>query len=114
MVESIADGSRPHPIVSSSEGGQVCCAEWSPDGRYILFQNRHQGRADLWLLPMKTGFLQRIPKAIQLTNGPLSYTAPVMSRDGKQIFAVGTKERGELVRFDAKVNEFVPFRYLGF
>ena len=109
MVESMSDGSRLRPIVSSSEAGQVCCAEWSPDGRYILFQVRHEGRADLWLLPMKAGFLQRIPKAIQLTNGPLSYTAPVMSRDGKQIFAVGTKERGELVRFDAKANEFVPF-----
>jgi dipeptidyl aminopeptidase/acylaminoacyl peptidase len=32
-----------------------------------------------------------------------------MSRDGKQIFAVGAKERGELVRFDAKANAFVPF-----
>jgi Tol biopolymer transport system component/DNA-binding winged helix-turn-helix (wHTH) protein len=109
MVESMADGSRLRPIVSSSEAGQVCCAEWSPDGRYILFQVRHEGRADLWLLPMKAGFLQRIPKAIQLTNGPLSYTAPVVSRDGKQIFALGTKERGELVRFDTKANAFVPF-----
>ena len=32
-----------------------------------------------------------------------------MSRDGKQIFALGLKERGEVVRFDAKANEFVPF-----
>src|SRR6516162_7900560 len=109
MVESMADGSRLRPIVSSSEGGQVCCAEWSPDGRYLLFQDRHEGRADLWLLPMKAGFLQRIPKAIQLTNGPLSYTAPVMSRDGKQVFALGTKGRGELVRFATKANQFVPF-----
>ena len=109
MVESMADGSRLRPIVSSSEGGQVCCAEWSPDGRYILFQSRHEGRADLWLLPMKAGFLQRIPKAIQLTNGPLSYTAPLMSRDGKQVFALGTKGRGELVRFATKANQFVPF-----
>jgi DNA-binding winged helix-turn-helix (wHTH) protein/Tol biopolymer transport system component len=109
IVESMADGSRLHPIVSSSEGAQVCRPEWGPDGRYILFQNRHEGRRDLWLLPMQAGFLQRTPKAIQLTNGPLSYTAPVMSRDGKQIFAVGAKERGELLRFDAKANEFVPF-----
>ena len=109
IFESMADGSSLHPIVSSTERGQVCCAEWSPDGRYILFQNRHEGRRDLWLLRTKAGFLQGTPQAIQLTNGPLSYTAPVMSRDGKQIFALGTKERGELVRFDAKANEFVPF-----
>jgi len=109
IFESLADGSRLHAIVNSTEGGQPCCAEWSLDGRYILFQNRHEGRRDLWLLPMKAGFLQGPPQAIQLTNGPLSYTAPVMSRDGKQIFALGLKERGEVVRFDTKANEFVPF-----
>ena len=76
IVESMADGSRLHPIVSSSEGGQVCCAEWSPDGRYILFQNRHEGRRDFWLLPMKAGFFQRVHRPIQLTNGPLSYASP--------------------------------------
>jgi Tol biopolymer transport system component/DNA-binding winged helix-turn-helix (wHTH) protein len=108
IVESMADGSGLHTIANSNESGQVCCPQWSPDGKYILFQNRHEGRRDLWLLPTKTGFFQRsVP--IQLTNGPLSYTRPAVSRDGQQIFALGFKERGELVRFDVRANQFLPF-----
>ena len=33
------------------------------------------------------------------------------SDDGKQIFAVGAQRRGELVRYDAKTHDFLP--YLG-
>jgi DNA-binding winged helix-turn-helix (wHTH) protein/Tol biopolymer transport system component len=109
IVESMADGSGLHPIVNTSESGLMCCAQWSPDGKYILFQNRREGRRDLWLLPMKAEFLQRVHQPIQLTNGPLSYAFPVPSRDGKQIFALGLKERGELVRFDGRTKQFLPF-----
>ena len=109
IVESLADGSGLHTIVNSSESGYVCCPQWSPDGKYILFQRRREGRRDLWLLPTKTRFFQRSYQPIQLTNGPLSYTRPAVSRDGQQIFALGMKERGELVRFDVGANQFVPF-----
>ena len=109
IIESMADGSGLHTIVNISESGSVCCPQWNPDGKYILFQRRHEGRRDLWLLPMKAGFFQRTYQPIQLTNGPLSYTRPVVSRDGQQIFALGLKERGELVRFDVGANQFVPF-----
>jgi Tol biopolymer transport system component len=109
IVESMADGSGLRAIVNTSESGQVCCPQWSSDGKYILFTRGHEGRWDLWLLPMKPGLFQRVHQPTQLTNGPLSYTFPVMSRDGKQIYAHGIKERGELVRFDTKANEFVPF-----
>lgn len=33
----------------------------------------------------------------------------VPSRDGKQLFTIGNKPRSELVRFDAKAHQFVPF-----
>jgi Tol biopolymer transport system component/DNA-binding winged helix-turn-helix (wHTH) protein len=109
IMESMADGSGPHAIVNTSESGQVCCAQWSPDGKYILFQKRHEGWRDLWLLPMESGLFQRVYQPIQLTNGPLSYAFPTQSRDGKQIFALGLKDRGELVRFDVRTNQFLPF-----
>ena len=105
----MAGGSGPQPIVNTSDSGRVCCAQWSPDGRYILFQNRHEGRRDLWFLSMRHGFLQRVHQPIQLTNGPLSCSFPTQSRDGKQIFALGMKERGELVRFDVRANQYLPF-----
>jgi Tol biopolymer transport system component len=106
--EARADGSDLHPIVKTSDAGQVCCARWTPDGRYIVYQNRYEGRTDLWVLPMKTGLRQRSRQPVQLTNGPLSYRHAAPSRDGKQIFAVGMKERGELVRYDVNSKQFLP------
>jgi eukaryotic-like serine/threonine-protein kinase len=46
---------------------------------------------------------------VQLTTGPMSFGAPAPSLDGKRIFAIGEQSRGELVRYDAKFGQFVPF-----
>ncbi|MGB6688030.1 MAG: WD40 repeat domain-containing serine/threonine protein kinase [Terracidiphilus sp.] len=107
--ETGTDGSSLHTVVNSSGTGQVCCAAWTPDGRYIVYRNRNEGRRDLWVLPMKTGFLSRPQQPVQLTNGPLSYIKTVVARDGKHIFVVGIRDRGELVRYDAKSKQFLPF-----
>ena len=58
---------------------------------------------------MQTGLFRRPGKPIRLTNGPLPYSLPYPSRDGKQIFVLGTKQRGELVRYDMKSHQFLPF-----
>jgi Tol biopolymer transport system component len=60
------------------------------------------------LLPQQTGFFRRPGKPIRLTDGPLPYSNPYPSRDGKQIFVLGTKRRGELVRYDMRTHEFKP------
>jgi Tol biopolymer transport system component len=46
---------------------------------------------------------------VQLTDGPLSYEEPVGGRSGTEIFAVGSKKRGELIHYDAKTSQFVPY-----
>ena len=48
---------------------------------------------------------------VQLTAGPLDFSSPVSSVDGKRLFVIGEPRRGELVRFDSKSGRFVP--YLG-
>jgi WD40 repeat protein len=107
--EASADGSGLRTLVNSTDTGRVCCPAWTPDGRYIVYVSRYENRHDLWALPMKTGLLSRRQQPIQLTNGPLSYTKPVVARDGKHVYAVGTEQRGELVRYDAKSKQFLPF-----
>jgi Tol biopolymer transport system component len=92
--EARVDGSGLHPIVNTSDGGRVCCARWTPDGRYIVYEKNFEGRGDLWVLPMKAGFLRRSLHPVQLTNGPLSYRTPVPSRDGKQVFCCWHKGAG--------------------
>jgi hypothetical protein len=108
IVVSNPDGSGQRAVVDFSERRGVCCARWTPDSRYIVFEDRSHGRVDLWAAEIQTGFLQRLHPPVQLTNGPLSYAGAKPSSDGKQIFAIGTKRRGELVRFDMASRQFVP------
>lgn len=82
---------------------------WTPDGKYLVYRAGTGPQSDIWLLPMEIGLFKRRGEPIRMTNGPVSYSFPCPSRDGKQIFAVGTKRRGELVRYDMKSKRFVPF-----
>ncbi len=85
-----------------------CCFIFTADQRYLAFQGGNSSRSDIWLLPLQTGFFRHPGAPIRLTSGPLPYSLPYPGRDGKQIFILGTKERGEVVRFDMNSHQFVP------
>jgi eukaryotic-like serine/threonine-protein kinase len=114
-LQEIAVGSdRLHELPKTDPDAFSCCSGWTPDGRYLLFQNQRNGRWDLWVLPQQAGFLRSNlfrpdQGPVRLTNGPLLYANAVASRDGKQIFAIGAKPRGELVRYDEKIREYIPY-----
>ena len=108
IVVANPDGSGQRAVVDFSERRSVCCARWTPDSKYIVFEDRSHGRVDLWAAEVQAGFLHRLHPPVQLTNGPLSYAGAKPSSDGKQIFAIGTKQRGELVRYDLTSKQFVP------
>jgi DNA-binding winged helix-turn-helix (wHTH) protein len=86
-----------------------CCFVWSPDQKYLVYESAHGMQSDICALPLKIGLFRRSGKPIRLTNGPLYYSAAYPSHDGKRIFVVGTKWRGELVRYDMNTHYFVPF-----
>jgi serine/threonine protein kinase/Tol biopolymer transport system component len=112
--EMDADGSHLHEVMKGGQNGlpsNICCARWTPDGTHLAFGGFEHGRWDLWVLPDHRSFLHGPPQPVRLTNGPISYGAGTISRDGKQIFAIGMKRRGELVRYDPKLHDFAP--YLG-
>ena len=109
LVELAADGAGSHTIVTASPDEKLGAGAWSSDGKYFVYRIEHGRGSDLWALPMQTGIFHRSTKPIRLTNGPLLYFSVRPSRDGKQIFAIGTKRRGELVRYDMQSHQFVPF-----
>jgi DNA-binding winged helix-turn-helix (wHTH) protein/Tol biopolymer transport system component len=112
LWEVSADGSHLHQLlVGWSNQGSECCGNWTPDGRYFVFQSTHSGRTDLWALRESGGWLLGTVQPVQLTAGPLSLSLPLPSKDGTKLFAVGDKRRGELVRYEPKSGQFVP--YLG-
>ena len=108
LWEVAADGSNLHALFSNWSQGSLCCGSWTPDGRYYVFQAEHNERSDIWAIRERAS---RLGKAapFQLTAGPLSFITPLPSRDGKELFALGIRRRGELVRYDEKSREFAPF-----
>jgi serine/threonine protein kinase/Tol biopolymer transport system component len=106
LFQARMDGSNLRAIGEDSG----CCARWSPDGKYLVFRAAaRRNLMDLWMTPARAGFLHRSRPLVRLTHGPLSYSGPVVSRDGKQIFAIGRTIRGELVRYDQKSGQYTPF-----
>jgi serine/threonine protein kinase len=110
LFEGAADGQAPPTILKAVQDPHPCCANWTSDGKYLVYTAYPHGEgADVWALPMETGIFHRSRKPIRLTAGPLSYSGAIPSRDGKQIFAIGTKRRDELVYYDMKSHQFLPF-----
>jgi Tol biopolymer transport system component/DNA-binding winged helix-turn-helix (wHTH) protein len=97
------DGTNPHALFSNDVDSQHdACEKWTPDGKYLLFVRYSHGHNNIWVLPVGHFWFNRHPKAIQLTNGPLDFSEPLPSRDGKRIFALGAQPRTELIRYDQK------------
>ena len=88
-----------------------CCGKWSPDGEFFVFAAGPPGPiSQLWAMDQRRGLFRRhSPEPVPLTSGPIEWSPPVFSKDGKKIFATGSTSRGELVRFDSKSKLFEPF-----
>jgi Tol biopolymer transport system component len=111
LWEVSADGSNLHPLLPGwNNPSAECCGNWTPDGRYFVFQSARNGRTDIWAIREKGGFLRKPDKApVQLTTGPLDFGGPLPSRDGQRLFVVGSQPRGELSRYDSKSQQFLPY-----
>ncbi len=115
LWEVKSDGTNLHPLLPgwstpSSEHDGV----WTPDGKYFLFSSSHGVAADtavnVWAIRGKSGLFQRAdPQPTQLTAGPMNTWATLPSKDGKKLFVIGSKPRGELVQYDSKTRQFVPY-----
>jgi Tol biopolymer transport system component/DNA-binding winged helix-turn-helix (wHTH) protein len=107
---SVAGGSS-HSLLPGWKGVH-CCGNWTPDGKYYVFQSTSDSGTDIWALRERTGlFRWRRGEPVQLTAGPMDFQSPVSSVNGKRLFVIGEQRRGELVRFETKSGQFVP--YLG-
>ena len=104
-------GGRPHALLPGWKDDH-CCGSWTPDGEYYVFQSTSSSRTDIWALRERTGLFRKgSGEPLQLTAGPMDFRSPVSSIDGKKLFAIGEQRRGELLRFESKSGQFVP--YLG-
>jgi DNA-binding winged helix-turn-helix (wHTH) protein/Tol biopolymer transport system component len=121
--EVSADGKNLHEVLPNWHAADpiylMCCGSWTPDGDFFLFiagtwpfsQNRSAG-SQIWALDERRNWPHRPSlEPVQLTTGATTWSGPVVSRDGHTLYATDITKRGELVTYDAKSKELVP--YLG-
>jgi len=110
LWEVASDGTRLHPLLPGwSNPPSECCGNWTPDGNYFVFQSERVA-INLWAIQEKSGFLRKHnPEPVQLTTSTNMMFSPVPSRDGKKLFAIQGAPLGELVRYDAKSQQFLPY-----
>ena len=110
--QASADGSNLHALLPGwNNSPNECCGSWTPDGKYFVFQATGDGAENLWAIRERGNFMSSQSAPMQLTTGPMNVGTPVPSRDGKKLFVQGWQPRGELVRYDSRSSQFVP--YLG-
>jgi Tol biopolymer transport system component/DNA-binding winged helix-turn-helix (wHTH) protein len=109
--EISADGNMAHPLLPGwNQTPSECCGNWTPDGRYFVFQSTRNGKTEVWAINDKRGLLPIGSAApVRLTAGQMNSLAPVVSPDGKKLYVIGQQLRGELAHYDSKSGEFVPY-----
>jgi Tol biopolymer transport system component/DNA-binding winged helix-turn-helix (wHTH) protein len=108
--EAQASGTGVHQILAEmTEFPDLCCGEWSPDGRYYLFQTRRNGQTRIWALPERHSFWTRSPVPVPLTTVPPNFYMGTPSADGKKLFVTAAEPRAVLERYDSSSRQFVPF-----
>ena len=111
LWEIRSDGSDLHTVFSTGQGSaDSCCGQWTPDGRYFFFLSLNGKLRNVWALRESQGlFHRRSPLPVQLTTGPLSFGSLAPSSDGRKLFVDASQGRAELVRYEPKAQQFVPF-----
>jgi eukaryotic-like serine/threonine-protein kinase len=105
------DGSNLRPLLPGWHNPPVeCCGEWTLDGRYYVFVSGVTSSANLFVLPDRKGlFRSHSSTPVQLTTGPLLFYSAIPSSNGKRLFVQATQLRAQLVRYDPKSQQFVPY-----
>jgi Tol biopolymer transport system component len=91
IEEVSAVGGHPHALLPGWKG-IYCCGDWTPDGKYYVFQSTSTTSTDIWALRERTGLFRNV-EPVQLTAGPMDFRSPVSSVDGKRLFVIGEQRR---------------------
>ncbi len=108
LWEVSANGQGLHPVLPDwNKPAQEAGGTWTPDGEYFLFESTRDHTQNIWAF-REGGSLFRKPdtEPAQLTVGPLLFSNPTPSLDGKKLFVIGQQRRFDLIRMDRKSHAF--------
>jgi Tol biopolymer transport system component/DNA-binding winged helix-turn-helix (wHTH) protein len=103
-----ASGKDIHPLFPDwKESSYQCCGNWSPDGDYYFFRAGRGANQAIWVMPERRSMFRKGPaEPSRLISGPLRFSAPTPSSDGKRLFVTGEEPRVELFRYDVQDRRF--------
>jgi eukaryotic-like serine/threonine-protein kinase len=111
LWEAKADGTGLHPVLPTwANQGAESNGQWTPNGAYYLFTHAEGTATNIWALSEGHSlFHKNLSTPVQLTTGPLAFDHALPSQDGHKVFVTGLQARGELVRYDPRSRQFLPF-----
>jgi Tol biopolymer transport system component len=111
LWEAEADGTGLHAVIAGSRDNPADYnGQWTRDGACYLFTHADRAATNIWALSERRGFFRKSsPKPVRLTTGPLNFDSALPSPDGHQIFVTGLQPRSELVRYNSRSQQFLPF-----
>ena len=115
LCEAASDGTGLHPLLRGfASGGAWPDGEfggnWIPSGKYYLFRHRRGPVSSLWALRESGAWPPAFSRSpTQIYSTPLEFHPLAPSADGRRVFFAAGQERRELVRYDARRGQFMPF-----
>jgi serine/threonine protein kinase/Tol biopolymer transport system component len=108
LWEVSSEGKDPHEVLPDwNKPAQEFGGAWTANGDYFLFESTHDHSQNIWALREGGSlFAKAAPVPTQLTVGPLMFSNPTPSADGKKLFVIGQQRRFDLIRFDRKSPQF--------
>jgi Tol biopolymer transport system component/DNA-binding winged helix-turn-helix (wHTH) protein len=105
--EMDANGKNLRPLLADwKESPYQCCGNWSPDGEYYYFEAGRGNNQAIWVMPERHSLIGGRADPARLISGPLRFSVPLPSGDGKKLFVLGEERRVELFRYDLKAGHF--------
>jgi Tol biopolymer transport system component len=107
LWEVSADGKDLRPLLPEwNKPPQEFGGTWTPDGRYFLFESTRDHTQNIWARREGSSFLGKAGEPTQLTVGPLLFSNPTPSANGKKLFVIGQQRRFDLIGLDSKSQQF--------
>jgi eukaryotic-like serine/threonine-protein kinase len=108
LWEVSADGKNLHAVLPDwNKPAQEYGGAWTAKGKFFLFESTRDHTQNIWAL--REGgewFRGARVEPTQLTVGPLMFSNPTPSPDGKKLFVIGQQRRFDLVRLGRASQEF--------
>jgi serine/threonine protein kinase/Tol biopolymer transport system component len=108
LWEVSPDGKGLHPVLQDwNKPAQEFGGAWSANGEYFLFESTRDHSQNIWARRESAGLFRKFAaEPTQLTVGPLMFSNPTPSPDGKKLFVIGQQRRFDLIGLGEKSPQF--------